>query len=59
MNIYKVTIGSSAGVIHDVFFVRAKTCAQAEKKVLGKIGDEYADDSHVVKVEEMSGEFIE
>jgi hypothetical protein len=59
MNTYRVELGSSTNIIHDVFIVRAKDCAQAEKMVLKQAGDDYSDDAHVVKIEELSGEFIE
>ena len=59
MNTYKVWIGSSSSIVNDVLIIRAKNCAQAEKKALEKIGGDFSERAHVVKIEELEGEFIE
>ena len=59
MNTYRVVIGSSSQICTDVFVLRAKDCAEAEKKVLKRAGDDYNETVHAVKIEQIDVTFIE
>lgn len=58
MFIYKVWIGDSPNIIHDVVMARAHDCTEAEKKA-NKLVDGYGEYARVVKIEELPGDFIE
>ena len=59
MYIYKVFIGISPNVIHDTVIVKAKSCADAEKKALKDSRRTYGNEFHVVKVEELADRLVE
>ena len=59
MNTYKVYIGISINVVHNIYVVRAIDIVHADKLVYEYMGDDYDENVHVVKIEELEGEFIE
>lgn len=58
MKTFKVWIGTSPDNVLDIAIVRANNCAQAEKKALILAGD-FEESAHAVRIEELSGTFIE
>jgi hypothetical protein len=60
MNTYRVEVGQSVGVVGDVLIVRAKNCAEAEKKAQAEANaNKIFTKLRVIKIEELRGTFIE
>lgn len=59
METYKVVVGTSIMVTNDTFIVRASSVSDAERKVNKEIKGAYNSAVRVVKVEELSGTFLE